>query len=54
MTSLRGVIDAHTRFFLDSNLLHQTATTTTLPLRITSELFELESWGCAQIEALFK
>ena len=29
-------------------------TTTTLHLDITSKLFELESWGCAQNEAFFK
>ena len=28
-------------------------TTTSLLLNITSKLFELESWGWAQIEALF-
>ena len=41
-------------YFLDSILYFKVVTTTTpLHLGITSKVFELESWGCAQNEAFF-
>ena len=51
--SLNGDIGLYTLIYLTTKFKQQPSPKSFLCKSITSELFELQSWGCAQIEAFF-